>query len=323
MILAGDIGGTKTHLALFAAGEKREWIADAKFKSSEYENLVPIIKEFLADHPGDVDRACFGIAGPIKHGKCEATNLPWIVDSAEIAKEVKIDQVFLINDLEANAYGINCLEKNELFCLNKGDKHEGNGALISAGTGLGEAGLFWDGKKYHPFASEGGHASFAPEDEFEIALLRFLQKQFEHVSFERVLSGPGLYNIYRFLIENRIERENEEVRKAMEVENPAKVISDWGLKERCPACARALHHFILLYGAEAGNWALKMLAISGLYIGGGIAPKILPAMEQGDFMKRFLKKGRFASLLSEIPVHVVLNENTALLGAAYYAREEG
>lgn len=323
MILAGDIGGTKTHLALFASNEKRIWIADKKYPSADYENLLHIVKEFLStqsDHR--VERACFGIAGPIKNGKCKATNLPWIVDSAHITKEGKIDRVFLINDLEANAYGIDCLEEDELFCLNEGEKHSGNGALISAGTGLGEAGMFWDGKKFHPFACEGGHCSLAPEDDFEIALLQYLQKQFDHVSFERVLSGPGLYNIYRFLIDEGLEKEHSEVKQAMEKENPAKVISDWGLKEKCPACARALHHFILFYGTESGNLALKMLAISGFYIGGGIAPKILSAMGQGDFMKRFINKGRFNTLLSEIPVHVILNQNTALLGAAHYAREE-
>lgn len=323
MILAGDIGGTKTHLALFHDEEKRVWVADEKFISVEHANLHSIVKKFLEKHPeSKVDYACFGIAGPIKNQKCRATNLPWIIDAAIIAKETKIPHVRLINDLEANAFGINCLEKDELYVLNAGSDYPGNKALISAGTGLGEAGIFWDGKKLHPFACEGGHCSFAPENDLEIDLFRYLKKQYDHVSFERVLSGPGLYHIYRFLIDSGLERESDEVRIMMQEKDPPKVITEMGMKNTCPVCMRALECFVAIYGSEAGNLALKMFAIGGVYLGGGIAPKILNELREGNFMKRFITKGRFTSLLLGIPVRVVLNENTALLGAAYYARDK-
>lgn len=321
MILAGDIGGTKTHLALFLPEEKRKWEASHIFKSGDHSNLTEIVQKFLAAHPEcQIERACFGIAGPVQKGKCKATNLPWIVDAKMVAKETGIASVSLINDLEANGYGLQCLEEEEFFILNAGKKNEGNAALISAGTGLGEAGLYWDKKEYRPFACEGGHCSFAPENELEIKLLRYLKKQYDHVSFERVLSGPGLYHIYQFLIEEGLEKEMTSVKQAFETTAPPKVITEMGIKNACPACARALLWFVSIYGAEAANLALKIFAVGGVFIGGGIAPKILNALKEGDFMKRFINKGRFTSLLLGIPVKVVLNENTALLGAATYAR---
>ena len=322
MVLAGDIGGTKTHLALFEKGEPRQSLISAKFKSAHYENLNQIIKEFMKNNEFDgIECACFGIAGPIQGRICKATNLPWIVDADLISKELDISQVFLINDLEATAYGINCLNKDEFFSLNEGKVSKGNGALIAAGTGLGEAGLFWDGKVLTPFACEGGHCSFAPENELEIKLLIYLRKQYEHVSYERVLSGPGLYHLYRFVIDEKLEKEKESVKKAFETIDPPKVITEMGMKSACPACMRALDLFVSIYGGEAANLALKMLAVGGVFIGGGIAPKILNELREGSFMKRFIQKGRFTSLLLGIPVKVLLNENTALLGAAYYARE--
>lgn len=322
MLLAGDIGGTKTHLALFHEGEKRNWIVTEKFASGEHESLRSIVSEFMEKHPEhQVQRACFGIAGPIQDRKCKATNLPWVIDADEIEKEAGIERVFLINDLEANAFGIFCLEEDELYTLNPGKEVAGNGALISAGTGLGEAGLFFDGEKFQPFACEGGHCTFAPESDLEFRLWKYLQKQYDHVSFERVLSGPGLHNIYQFLIDEEIEREEVAVRAAMEKEDPAKVITEMGMKNQSEACARALDLFVSIYGSEAANLALKMLAVGGVYIGGGIAPKMLSELSEGAFMKRFIQKGRFTSLLIGIPVKVILNPNTALLGAAHYATE--
>lgn len=324
MILAGDIGGTKTHLALFEEGGGRNWIVGAKYPSSKYESLLNIVKHFLSEHSDvKVVRSCFGVAGPVQEGKCKATNLPWIVDANEIAKENGIEKVFLINDLEANAYGINSLKEDEFYVLNEGKEHKGNCALIAAGTGLGEAGIYWNGKEQVPFACEGGHCSFSPENDLEIKLLRYLKKQYDHVSFERILSGPGVYNIYRFLIDEGIEVEEEEVKKAFQKEDPAKVITERGMKNMSQVCSRVLDIFVSIYGSEAANLALKMLAVGGLFIGGGIAPKILNELKEGSFMKRFIQKGRFTSLLLGIPVKVVLNENTALLGAAYYARKNG
>lgn len=322
MILAGDIGGTKTHLALFEEGEEKKWAIDAKFKSGDYDTLISIVKEFLEANPNhEVEYATFGIAGPIQNRKCRATNLPWVIDADRLEKEAKIAHVELINDLLANAYGIKALEEEELYFLNRGKKKDGNSALISAGTGLGQAGLFWDGKKYHPFACEGGHCSFAPENDLEMKLWKFLRKQYDHVSFERVLSGPGLEHIYHFLIDEGIEKEEEKVKQAMKTMDPPRVITEMGMKGTSNSCARALDLFVGIYGSEASNLALKMLAIGGVFLGGGIAPKILNELGEGSFMKRFIQKGRFTSLLLDIPVKVVLNENTALLGAAHHARE--
>jgi len=313
VVLAGDIGGTKTHLALFPEGERRKWIVDQKFPSSNYPNLIDIVKEFLATRPDDqVIASCFGIAGPVQGGVVHATNLPWVIDAVSLAKEMGLTKVSLINDLEANAYGIGALEEEELFVLNPGVEKEGNRALISAGTGLGEAALYYDGEKHYPFPSEGGHATFAPEEEIEIDLLRYLKKKYGHVSFERIVSGMGLANIYQFLVDEKIEKGEA---KAPDPQ----VITEKALKNGCAASIRTVELFIQIYGAEAGNWALKMLALGGVYLGGGIAPKMVHLLKEKGFMKRFTGKGRFGPLLIDIPVRVILNENTALLGAATVA----
>lgn len=319
MILAGDIGGTKTHLALM---QGKQVLQDEKFKSRDYANLNEIVRHFLERSGKKVERACFGIAGPIREGRCQATNLPWMVDAKELRKEIKTDTVFLLNDLEANAYGIRTLEPEEFYPLNEGDLNaSGNQVLISAGTGLGEAGLYWDGRKYHPFPCEGGHSDFAPRNELEMELLRWMHKIYGgHVSYERILSGPGLHHLYLFLTEMRLETPDEE---GFSDFDPPKAITERALNKRCKACIRALRWFVSLYGSEAGNLALKMLSLGGVFIGGGIAPKILPFLKERDFMRAFCDKGRFAKLLSQIPVKVILNENTALLGAAYYAQEKG
>lgn len=321
-ILAGDIGGTKTHLALFNEGEGRKWLADTKYPSAKYEDLRTIVKEFLKSQGNpQVSVACFGIAGPVQDRKSKTTNLPWVIDAAEIEQELGIPHVYLINDLEANAHGIDCLAEDEFFVLNPGVEREGNRALIAAGTGLGEAGIYFDGKEHRPFGSEGGHCSFAPESDLEIKLLRYLHKQYDHVSYERILSGAGFTHIYRFLIDEGLESESEEVKKAFEETDPPRVITEMGIKGTDPACQRALEMFVSIYGSESANLALQMLAVGGLYVGGGIAPKILNEMKEGGFMKRFIQKGRFTSLLLGIPVKVILNENTALLGAGAYARK--
>jgi len=325
MILAGDIGGTKTHLALFEEGKERDWAANAKFRSKDYPNLNEIVKAFLAENPGhEVVRAGFGIAGPIEERRrCRATNLPWVIDADEMEKDLQIGSVYLLNDLEANGYGINCLTEEEFFILNEGEEKTGNKALISAGTGLGEAGLFWNGKHHIPFGSEGGHASFAPDNEEEVQLLQFLKRRFGHVSLERILSGPGFKNIYDFLIVEGIETESEKAKEAFKTKAAPVVITELGLENSCKACVATLDRFAKIYGGEAGNWALKMLAMGGVYLGGGIAPKIKEVLKEKGFIKRFKEKGRFAQLLSEMPVKVILNENTALIGAGYYVRKNG
>ena len=320
--LAGDIGGTKTHLSIVIEdGGKFESVKDQKFPSQKYPNLRSIVKEFLKENKQELSKACFGIAGPVKKGKSQATNLPWLVDCDVLAKELNIEKVSLINDLEANAYGLNLLTKEEFYTLNEGDPNaKGNQAMVSPGTGLGEAGIFFDGKKHIPFACEGGHVDFAPKNELEDELLRYLRKKFKHVSYERILSGPGLYNLYQFVVDTKKEKEDPEILKEIQSGNSPQLISEKGEKGLSKACIRTLDIFVSIYGSEAGNMALKMLALGGVFLGGGIAPKILERIKQGDFISSFNKKGRFSELLNSIPVWVVLNDNTALLGAMYYAK---
>lgn len=316
MILAGDIGGTHTRLAFFEKGKK---LVETKFLSQKYSRLEDIVREFLSSHKQKISRACFGVAGPVRNGKCKTTNLPWTVDALELSENLQIQNVYLLNDLEANAYSIKGLKKEELFVLQKGEKGVGNQALIAAGTGLGEAGLFWDGREHHPFACEGGHCDFAARTEEEFSLFLYLSKKFDHVSYERVVSGPGLYSIFQFLIETKRAPFSSEVKDAMKTQDPAKVVSDFGMKNRDVACSLALDWFSSLYGAEAGNLALKFLPLGGLYIGGGIAPHILQRLQEGAFLSSFLGKGRFRKILETVPVFVILNDDTALLGAAAYA----
>ena len=320
--LVGDIGGTKTHLALYIEEKgKMECVKEEKFPSKKYPNLRTIVDEFLKGETVRVSRACFGIAGPVKKGKSQATNLPWLVDTDLLKSALSIDKVSLINDLEANAYGLNMLKDDEFYTINEGDPHaEGNQAMVSAGTGLGEAGIFFDGRRHYPFACEGGHVDFAPRNKREDALLRYLRKRFGHVSYERILSGPGLYNLYQFMVETKQVEEREEVYKEIASGDSPLLISDKGLSGSSKACAETLELFVSIYGSEAGNVALKMLALGGVYIGGGIAPKIMGVLKRGDFLRSFTGKGRFGALLEAIPIHVVLNDRTALLGTIYYAK---
>jgi glucokinase len=319
MILSGDIGGTNTRLALFDLRSGYKKISEAHFHSHNYSGLLDVLKEYLGQEKPQISQACFAVAGPIHDGVCRMTNLSWIIDSEELEKKLNVP-VFLINDLEANAWGLRVLSPEDFFLLQKGKPRQfGNAALISAGTGLGEAGLYWDGSKHHPFACEGGHSDFAPRDSLEVELFYFLQKiHSDHVSYERVVSGSGLHSIYKFLIESGHEEKNEEIQREMKEKDPAFVISEWGQSKRDRACTRALALFISFYGAEAGNVALKFLAMGGVFIGGGIAPKLLDEMKKGIFIESFLSKGRFRALLEKIPVRVVLNDETALLGAAAY-----
>lgn len=318
MILAGDIGGTNTRLALFESGKR---VGDEKkFPSQKYDSLEAIIQEFLQGKK--VGAACFGVAGPIRKGKSKVTNLTWTIDAAHVSKTLGIPKVHLLNDLEANAYGLSALKKEELFLLHGGQKQEGNQGLIAAGTGLGEAGLFWNGKEHIPFACEGGHTDFAPRDAKEIELFLYLRKKFGHVSYERVVSGPGLFNIFHFLIDTGKEKWTLPLKEAMQEKDPARVISEWGSQNKDRACVHALDWFISIYGAEAGNMALKFLALGGFYVGGGIAPHLIDQMKKGAFHSSFIGKGRFDELLESIPIWVVMNDNAALLGAAHFAEKK-
>ncbi len=315
MILAGDIGGTSTRLALF---EKGNIVGEEKkYPSHKYHALEEIVKEFLGEKK--IERACFGVAGPVRDGKCKTTNLPWTIDADQIGKTLHIPKVYLLNDLEANAYGLKALKKEELFLLHEGVHQKGNQALIAAGTGLGEAGLFWDGKEHHPFACEGGHTDFAPRSAIETELLIYLKKKFGHVSYERVVSGPGLFSLFQFLVETGRGTFTPAVKEAMEKKDPSKVVSELGSKNQDKTCTAALEWFISLYGAEAGNMALKFLSLGGFFVGGGIAPHIAQKMKEGHFQDAFVDKGRFKELLESIPIWIVMNDNAALLGAARYA----
>src|SRR3990172_6395817 len=275
LVLAGDIGGTKTNLALFSLqGEKLRAEKFQGFPSKRHSGLVPVLLEFLAGSAHSIDAACFGIAGPVVDGKVKTPNLPWMIDSGELRRALKLDSLALLNDLEAAAYGIFTLEDDEFCTLNQGiQRHSGNKALIAAGTGLGEAILHDDGRHFHPLASEGGHADFAPRDEFEIELLRYLMSQFGHASYERALSGPGLFNIYSFLKEQRGFAEPKWLADRLAPGKDATAGGAVGaLGDEAEICVKALDLFVSIYGAEAGNLALRAKSLRGLYIGGGIAP---------------------------------------------------
>lgn len=322
IVLAGDIGGTKTNLALFSIhGERLHADKSQSFPSKRYSGLVPVLRDFLTgDHP-PIDSACFGIAGPVIDNKVKTPNLPWMVDGVELSRVLKLNSVILLNDLEAAGYGISTLEDDEFHALNEGViRLSGNKALIAAGTGLGQAILYDDGRHFRPLASEGGHADFAPRNELEIELLRHLLGRFPHVSYERVLSGPGLLNIYRFLKEARCVEEPESLaaRLAAAADLSAE-ITQAALAHEAEICVQALDLFVSVYGAEAGNLVLRAKSVRGLYVGGGIAPKILPKLKDGTFMRAFRDKGRYAELLSGVPVRVILIDQTPLRGAAYYA----
>ena len=318
MILAGDIGGTNARLALFNLNEGQFRLVSASiFASREYAGLDEIVTKFVNAFEVHPDFACFGIAGPVRDGRVETSNLPWIVESNRLAAGLKIKQALLINDVEANAWGVPALSPEEVVTLNRVKENPiGNQAIISAGTGLGEAGMYWDGTKHHVFACEGGHADFAPRNELEIELFRYLSIRFGHVSWERIVSGPGLVNIFRFLRDTGRGTEPNWLTEEMLSVDPAAAISNAAIEGKCGLCEHALDLFVSVYAAEAGNLALKVMATGGIYIGGGIAPKVLPKMSGPLFMQAFIGKGRMQGLLESIPVHVITNDKIALLGAA-------
>ena len=324
MILAGDVGGTKVALALFAfEGGSLSRRAEKRYPAKDYPGLEAIVKEFLAEHQqeGAVSSACFGVPGPVRHGMLKLTNLPWTLDSRKLSLELGIDHLFLINDLEANGYGIPELKPDQIFTLSAGDASTaGNRALISAGTGLGEAFMVWNGKRHIPMASEGGHTDFAPRNEDEIDLFRHLQKKLGgRISYERVIAGVGIKGVYDFLRDERKMEEPAWLKERMESEDPNAVIGELAQAGSSEICAKTLDLVVSAYGAEAGNLALKVLAIGGVYLGGGIAPKILKKLQDGVFMKAFTDKGRLSDLLVHTPVRIILESRAALIGAAAFA----
>lgn len=322
MFLAGDIGGTKVNLGLFEAQSGHVKLArESTYPSRRYGTLQEIIRAFLADAGSPaVERACFGIAGPVRRDRVQLTNLPWKIEAAELSSELKIGTVSLINDLEANSYGLAELPASDFAVLNPGEPDAtGNAAIIAAGTGLGEAGLYWDGSDFHPFACEGGHSDFAPQTKLDADLFEYLAGRFGRVSWERVLSGAGLHHIYEFLRDTNRGDEPASLIAEMTQSDPAVVITQHALDGSSTRCVQAMDMFVSYYGAEAGNLGLKMMATGGVYLGGGIAPKILARLQAKGFMEAFTDKAPMQALVKGMPVRVILNPNAPLLGAAHYA----
>ena len=319
-ILAGDVGGTKTNLALYLReGSALRGKELRSFPSGRYPALEAILAEFLAGSPG-VDSVCIGVAGPVVSGRSRVTNLPWVVDGDSVKKAVGARRAYLINDLQATAFSVPFLSGESLAVLQGGEAEpRGTIAVIAAGTGLGAAFLVWGGAGYLPVASEAGHADFAPRDEREMRLFRYLKGRHGRASVERALSGPGLHAVYRFLRESEKMAESPEVVARLAAEDPPRVIAQEGISGGSDACREALRVFSSLYGAQAGNFALQVMAMGGVYLGGGIAPAILPALSEGPFLESFLAKGRFREFLARVPVRVIRDDKAALLGAARYA----
>jgi glucokinase len=319
VILAGDVGGTTTRLAGYeiSGGGKLRTVVEQEYKGADYAGLDDIVAHFVAAHALHPTHACCGISGPVHEGSAKPTNLPWTIRAESLARQLHLPTFLLINDLEATAWGVAALEASDVETLNTGQAGaRGNAAVIAAGTGLGEAGLFWDGTHHRPFACEGGHADFAPRSALEIEMLQYLSVRHGRVSYERVVSGQGLCNIYEFLCKTPGRKEVPAVAESMRGQDLAAAISQAALERRSPLCVEALDMLVSIYGAEAGNLALKIMAYGGLYVAGGIAPKIITKLRDGTFMRAYVAKGRMQRVVEAMPVHVIMNPNTALLGAA-------
>jgi glucokinase len=321
MILAGDVGGTHVRLAAFDMERNRlNRVVENIYDTADYKTFSDAMMHFVKTEGIVVDRACIGVAGPVRRGRAKFSNLDWVIDARELAQQLRIPSVGLINDLEAFAYGISTCDSCDFVTLQEGaEDATGNTAVISAGTGLGVAALYWDGMRHHPFATEGGHADFAPRNDLELELARYLIKRYQHVSWERILSGPGIRNVYEFLRDTKVAEEpawlSEQIKQAEDV--PA-LISKSALEHRAPICEQAMELFVSIYGAEAGNCALRFMALGGMYIGGSIAAKILPLIKEPVFLNSFRSKGRMQALLEEMPLKIVLNDDAGILGAAHY-----
>ena len=316
MILAGDIGGTNARLAAFeTAGSRLQCVVEKIYPSKEHDGLPEIVADFVKTEGIPAQSACFGVAGPVRRGRSKISNLPWVIDSRELAAQLRLRTVGLINDLEALAYGLDMLESKDFVTISEGAcDADGNMAVVSAGSGLGEAGLYWDGFRHHPFACEGGHTEFAPKNDVEIELLQYLMKKYghQHVSYERILSGPGVRDTGK---EEEPAWLKEQLEASLDV--PA-LISELALSKKAQICDRTLSIFVSIFGSESGNCALKFMGTGGVFVA-GIAGKIVPKLKEPGFMESFLDKGRMKSLLETVPVKVVLNDDSGLIGAARFA----
>ena len=321
MILAGDIGATRTRLAAFQTeGNRLNCVVQKIYPSQEHNGLLEVLREFIRTEGIPVHSACFGVAGPVRGGRSKISNLPWTIDCKELAMQLKLNSVGLLNDLEAYAYGIDALESKDFVTLSEGlEDAEGNRAVISAKTGLGMAGLYWDGFRHHPFACEGGHADFASRNELQAELSSYLQKKFGHVSCERVLSGPGIRNIYDFLRDTKKAEEplslRDQLRGARDV---SALIAQLALAGNTPICEETMEIFVGVLGAETGNCALRYMTTGGIFIAGVIAAKNVEKLKNAAFLQAFLDKGRMSSLLKDMPIRVILNDDCGLIGSARY-----
>lgn len=317
IVLAGDVGATKTILSLIKFDEENAvTLKEAKYKSHDYNNIIELTENFIKDSavPGSI---CFGVAGPVLDGHAKLSNINWDIDKDELANHFTVKTVHLINDLEATAYGLTMLTEKDIAILHRGDETPvGNAAVIAPGTGLGEAGLYWDGQYYHPFATEGGHCDFASRNEFDFELYTFLQRKFDHVSWERLVCGPGIINIYHFLRDEKKREEPEWLKEKMKNADAAAVISQH--VEQSNICKETMQLFIRYLAYESANLVIKLKATGGLYIGGGIIPQIVPLLQNNVFFSSFCQSGRLNYLLEKVPIKIVLNSRTALLGAAWY-----
>ncbi len=322
-VLVGDIGGTKTGLAVAETiGDKVQLDHERRYPSRDYRSLDALLRRYCDDTGAHCDLAALAIAGPVKDGHSNATNLPWEVDALAIRRGLGLSSVRLLNDLEAVAWGVSALGSDEVALIHPGDPDAvGNACVVAAGTGLGQAGMFWDGQRHHPFATEGGHTDFSPTDEREFALFQFLQRKHGHVSWERVASGTGIGNLHAFLLEWRRGELPAWLSEEMAAGDPSATIARAAAEARCPICEEAMGLFAGLYGREAGNTALKHLALGGVYLGGGVAPKNIDLLRAGAFMAAFLDKGRMTALVERMPVKIILEQRTPLFGAARFMAE--
>lgn len=320
VILAADIGGTKANLALYSLKfDTLEPIIEKSFTTKKYSSFFELFHSFKTEDLPPIDSICLGVAGPVLEGRVSGTNFSWNIDEKEIQQKLGVKRVSVINDLEANAYGLAGLKEEDFENIKEGDRNKGNAAIVSPGTGLGEAGLYWDRKAFHPFATEGGHCDFSPRNEYDIAFLQHLQKEYGHVSWERILSGIGIFNIYKFLIQYKKIEEPKWFKERIKNEDPAAVINSSAKEGNYPAATETLNLFTRYLAVETGQVALKFKATGGIYIGGGIVPKILHSFNKEVFIKNFLDVNRMNPLLEKIPVKLIVNQHAPKLGTAIYA----
>jgi glucokinase len=321
MILAGEIGATRTRLAAFETeGNRLQRVVEKTYPSQQHDGLPGVLADFIKTEGIPVHSACLGVAGPVRAGRSKISNLPWIIDAREVAKQLRLNSVGLLNDLEAYAYGIDGLESRDFITLSEGaEEAEGNRAVISAKTGLGMAGLYWDGFRHHPFACEGGHADFAPRNDLQMELLAYLQKKYGRISCERILSGPGIRNIYDFLRDAHKAEEPEWLRTQLSAApDPPALISQMALEGKAGICDQTVSIFVSVFGAQTGNCALNFMSTGGIFIGGSIAAKIVAKMKDPVFLESFLDKGRMETILKDMPVKIVTNDDCGMIGAARY-----